>query len=359
MGASLSLGRVRDGNLVCPYHHFAFCSTGGCAHVPSLASHKIPGTLAVDSYPTESRYGLIWVYLGDEAEEERSPLVRIPEFEDSGFRRLYSEYTWRGSLRPMVENLIDFTHFSYLHADTFGNGNHPFRDDYQVRKGEYEVSCTVFVKLSEANPVFPEILDLGKNPDVRVHSRFHMPSVVVNDFSVGPYKDVTMFTFTPVDECTVVFGMMGVRNFNQTDEHDSSLKDLGNRILEEDRVVIESCVPEILPRQVAVPVDKYLLACRNLYDRYLKNGRSVERHVFTTLSGERITVIPSPVRRSNPPFGKRWQKREDEERAKDVLQAQSDHQESGAGCADSPPERGSAGGSPTRRSKGRGRKRRG
>jgi phenylpropionate dioxygenase-like ring-hydroxylating dioxygenase large terminal subunit len=315
MGASLSLGCVKNGNLVCPYHNFGFGSDGKCAEVPSIVEKgKIPSTLMVDSYPIVEKYGLLWIFMGDTPEDKRPPIVSVPEFDLPEFRKLYHDLTWRGSVRPMLENLIDFTHFSYLHAATFGNGDHPYRGDYKVTKGEYEVSCTVNVKLNPANWFFPPVPELGENPDVKVFCRYHVPTLVVNDFSIGKYKDVTLFTFTPIDDNEVLIRMYGCRNFDKSDVADTALKNLGERILEEDRLVIESCVPEVLPHAVSVPVDKYLLAARNLYDKVLKAGNSVQDHVFETHRGGRLTILPSPVRTANASFGRSWKRRETQEK---------------------------------------------
>lgn len=313
MGAQLSLGKVTDGCLQCPYHHFAYNGDGECEIVPAFTDQsRISPALLVDSYPVVSKYGMLWVYLGDEPEDKRPPIVDIPEFNDPNFRPLYSKYTWECSLRPLLENLIDFTHFSYLHGNTFGNADHPFRDNYDVVKSEYEVSCRVKVKFNESIPVFPPVPELGPNPDIDSYLRFCMPTVVVNSFEVGPYKDVTLFHFTPIDDNTVVFGMMGVRNFEKTETADERLKNLGNTILEEDRLVLASCTPEVLPGQAMIGVDKYLVACRRLYDSFLKAGHDIDRHVFPTARGKEVTVLPSPVRRANPMFARRWEMKENQ-----------------------------------------------
>ena len=89
---------------------------------------------------------------------------------------------------------------------------------------------------------------------------------------------------------------------------------MGERILDEDRLVIESCVPEVLPRAVGVPVDRYLLAARSLYDKWLDAGNSVEEHVFETNRGTSLTILPSPVRAANETFGRSWKRREAQEK---------------------------------------------
>src|SRR5690348_11043654 len=36
-GTALSLGSVRDDELVCAYHGWRYCSTGACTHIPQLS----------------------------------------------------------------------------------------------------------------------------------------------------------------------------------------------------------------------------------------------------------------------------------------------------------------------------------
>lgn len=249
--------------------------------------------------------------MGDLAPSNRPPIVVVEDLENnSEFRPLLHTFTWNGSVRPMLENLIDFTHFSYLHANTFGNGDHPFKDDYQVKKSKYEVSCTITVKLNPKCWFFPnDALVDGNSPDVTVHCRYHMPTCVVNAFSVGPYRDTTLFTFTPTKGDEVEIRMLGCRNFDKTSEIDDELRSLGEQILLEDQKVIETCVPEILPQPSLVPVDRYLGNCRLLYGSYLKDN-GIDDHVYASSTGKQIVVIPSPVRKRSQSFGRRWARNE-------------------------------------------------
>ncbi|MBI1267899.1 MAG: Rieske 2Fe-2S domain-containing protein [Cryomorphaceae bacterium] len=318
MGAQLSLGHVANGCIVCPYHHKEFASNGDCTKVPSIdMGGKIPSGLKVDSYPVVEKYGLIWVFMGDLPATQRPPIVEVEDLEnDSEFRPLLHTFTWRGSLRPMLENLIDFTHFSYLHARTFGNGEHPFKDNYDIKKSKYEISCVIKVKLNPNSWFFPnDALVDGKSPDVTVYCRYHAPTTVVNAFSVGPYRDTTLFTFTPTKDDVVEIRMLGCRNFDKTAEMDDELRQLGEQILLEDQAVIETCVPEILPQPSLVPVDRYLGASRQLYSSFL-NGNGILDHVYTSSTGRKIVVIPSPVRKRSQSFGRRWARNEEKEKQK-------------------------------------------
>lgn len=60
-GAALSLGCVRDGKLVCPYHGWEYKSSGDCVKIPQLpADQPIPGKARAVKYGCTERYGFIW-----------------------------------------------------------------------------------------------------------------------------------------------------------------------------------------------------------------------------------------------------------------------------------------------------------
>src|SRR5688572_15938744 len=51
-GARLSLGRIEDGHLECPYHGWQFEASGRCIHVPALPGFVPPATHCVKSHAT-------------------------------------------------------------------------------------------------------------------------------------------------------------------------------------------------------------------------------------------------------------------------------------------------------------------
>ncbi|MCE4946549.1 Rieske 2Fe-2S domain-containing protein [Streptomyces albulus] len=114
MGASLALGRVVDGALRCPFHHWRFDASGTCVAIPGV--DRIPRTARRTPYPTVERYGYVWVWYGGP-----DPQFALPDFpameEDRGdyvgFR--FSDRT-TGTARQLLENAIDYFHFMALHG---------------------------------------------------------------------------------------------------------------------------------------------------------------------------------------------------------------------------------------------------
>ncbi len=312
MGAPLSLGTTGDGCVQCPYHHFQFAGSGKCTKVPSIPpGGKISALLQVDSYPVEERYGIIWVFMGDLDENCRPDIVDIPEFTQTGYHTaLHDSFTWTASCRAQVENLLDFTHFTHVHANTFGAGEHPFSAPYRVHHLPWGCTATVKVKLSEVHPIFPPQPELGVNPDVSVCSRFHLPSVVVNTFTLGRYSDVNMFAFTPAKGREVRIYWISHNDYLEADAADLRVSEFGQRILGEDLAVLEHCHPDSLPMGgIAVPVDRYVVACRRLYDQHLaKQTHSIAPFISHTDAGEDLVTVPSPARKTNQAFGRVWRR---------------------------------------------------
>ena len=64
-GTALSLGRVEDGNLVCPYHGWQYEGSGQCVRIPAQPDLPIPTKARAHSYACQERYGLVWLALND------------------------------------------------------------------------------------------------------------------------------------------------------------------------------------------------------------------------------------------------------------------------------------------------------
>lgn len=106
-------------NVRCAYHGFAFAPSGECIEMPSQAS--VPkGTGTLRRYPIVERGGLVWIWTG--ARETADPAL-IPDVESHGLCEgwaigLNEPVTVRCRYLLLIDNLMDLTHASYIHADT-------------------------------------------------------------------------------------------------------------------------------------------------------------------------------------------------------------------------------------------------
>src|SRR4051794_36586672 len=60
---ALSLGKVVNGCIECPYHGWQYDRTGECTHVPSLAEDRAaPGSTHIPTYHALEQDNYVWVY---------------------------------------------------------------------------------------------------------------------------------------------------------------------------------------------------------------------------------------------------------------------------------------------------------
>jgi vanillate O-demethylase monooxygenase subunit len=116
-GAPLSLGFVRDGHLVCGYHGLTMACTG---HAASMPGQRVKNFPPIRAFPVIERYGFVWVWPGEAEAADPAKLHPLPWAESD-------EWAYGGGLfhiacdyRLMIDNLMDLTHETYVHASSIG-----------------------------------------------------------------------------------------------------------------------------------------------------------------------------------------------------------------------------------------------
>jgi nitrite reductase/ring-hydroxylating ferredoxin subunit len=111
----LSLGQVVGDRLVCDYHGWEYDSSGKLVHIPhELFGHKMPAC-KLKQFAVRVRYGLIWIFFGDQENAYKVPLPEAPELEsDEAWACVPIEFTWGAHHSMIMDNVSDFTH-AYLH----------------------------------------------------------------------------------------------------------------------------------------------------------------------------------------------------------------------------------------------------
>jgi len=116
-GAPLSLGFVKDGNLVCGYHGLEMGCEGKTVAMPG---QRVRGFPAIRSFPVVERYGFVWVWPGDTALANPDLLPTFEFFDNPAWAYGGGLYHIACDYRLMVDNLMDLTHETYVHASTIG-----------------------------------------------------------------------------------------------------------------------------------------------------------------------------------------------------------------------------------------------
>ncbi len=128
-GTKLSLGKVNGETLACPYHGWTYNQAGHCVHIPAHRDQAPPTKAKVKPYKAQERYGLVWVSLGEPAQD----IPGFPEWDNSAYRKiLCGPYQMEAAGPRIVENFLDVGHFPFVHEGILGDQAHPEIEDYNA-----------------------------------------------------------------------------------------------------------------------------------------------------------------------------------------------------------------------------------
>lgn len=174
LGADLARGAVVDGELQCMFHHFRYGADGRCTSIPS--GGRIPLSACVQRFPVRERWGLVWVFNGDEPVGE-PPAIRDHADADLVVRArrtdLFPVEPW-----VIIINSFDFQHLRYVHDLVFDF------DESTIRWGDRAVEYEMTFTMPDGLVVDQRIRVSGTNS--------------VSYVTAGEVDSMGLFTSTPV-----------------------------------------------------------------------------------------------------------------------------------------------------------------
>ncbi len=114
--APLSRGEVEGDHLRCGYHGLTFDAEGRCVAVPGQST--VPSGARVRAYPVSERWNVVWIWMGDPARADEAKIVELPWLADPGWTATPGYLRVEANAQLLIDNLLDFTHVSYLHGGT-------------------------------------------------------------------------------------------------------------------------------------------------------------------------------------------------------------------------------------------------
>ena len=257
-GARLSLGHVQDNELVCPYHGWRYNNEARCTLMPAQPNDPIPSRARAQSYHCQEQSGFIWVCLGEPANE----LPVHPEWEDDNFLKVFTgPYTFEASAPRAVENVIDVSHFPFVHDAMLGQAGAP--DPIEI----YDVEQTNEGLRAGPIKVSQPAGDHRRQP-VESTYRFWVPR---------PYMPYLMKSFdeqrcfsqfmpvTPVEDDVTLMWVLTSANFDKEDG-EARISARNDDVFGEDVPIVNSqrpaMIPEALRQEPHVRADKLSVAYR-------------------------------------------------------------------------------------------------
>jgi len=116
--APLSLGR-REGDCIrCMYHGLKYDESGRCVEIPGQTT--IPRHLRVRTYPVVERKRWVWIWMGDPAKADFGLIPDTFSLQHPEWRMKPGYVHYRANHLLISDNLLDFSHLSYVHEATLG-----------------------------------------------------------------------------------------------------------------------------------------------------------------------------------------------------------------------------------------------
>ena len=289
----LSMGRVCEGQVECPYHGWRFDGDGRCTHVPGLlAEDREQGARgrSVQSVETREQSGYVWVYSTLGARPEREPFP-LPLVDDPAYTTVNHVQDFEGSVHAVAENALDVPHTAFVHRGLFRSGGEKRGIDVDFQRYADRV---VAEYIGEPRPdgVIGRVLSPGGGV-VRHWDRFFLPCIAQVEYQLGEDSHVVATTaLTPMAEHhTRMFASVSFRLPIPAGAVARLFKPIGLRILNQD--------VRILARQM-----ENIRACGG--PRYASTkldvlGPTIEKLLRAAERGERAEPAASaeePTRRS-------------------------------------------------------------
>jgi phenylpropionate dioxygenase-like ring-hydroxylating dioxygenase large terminal subunit len=116
--APLSLGRCEGEKIRCMYHGLVYDASGAVTEIPG--QDLIPPQARVRVYPVVEKHSWVWVWMGDAAVSDESLIPNAVGLDDPNYILGHGQLDYAAEARLINDNLLDFSHLSYVHANSFG-----------------------------------------------------------------------------------------------------------------------------------------------------------------------------------------------------------------------------------------------
>lgn len=116
--APLSLGRCEGEKIRCMYHGLLYDRSGAVTEIPG--QDLIPPQARVRAYPVVARHSWIWVWMGDPEQAQEALIPNAVGLDDPNYILGHGQLDYAAEARLINDNLLDFSHLSYVHANSFG-----------------------------------------------------------------------------------------------------------------------------------------------------------------------------------------------------------------------------------------------
>ncbi len=200
----LSLGKVSQGCLRCPYHGWLYRGDGSVAEVPAEGpSQREVAGRRTRRYASREQDGYVYVRLAEAPAVETEPFS-MPHWGEAGWGRVRLQNRFRNTVTNCVENFIDVPHTVFVHPGIFRTARGQPIAATITREGG--VVTVTYAGETDNLGWFSWFLNPTKAPIVHT-DQFFMPNVTHVRYGMGPRRTflITSQSVPLEDDETLVY----------------------------------------------------------------------------------------------------------------------------------------------------------
>jgi phenylpropionate dioxygenase-like ring-hydroxylating dioxygenase large terminal subunit len=257
-GVALSLGKLCDGTLECPFHGWRFDGSGANCHVPWNPDAKRE-QLGATALPVREMAGLLWLYTGFEPTDEPQPSESLLQ---PGVVLCAQSSMWNTHWTRAMENMLDSPHLPFVHKATIG------RFVSKHVGGRMDVSWT-------ETPYGAKVESTMEDRERQARLDYRAPNAMELFIDFGGRLFRFIAVCLPVDDSRTQLTIITMRNFARWRGLDWYFRRSNRKIADEDKAILESSDPVEVPsaaQEKSVRTDKPTLAFRKLYFERFKDS---------------------------------------------------------------------------------------
>ncbi|SEB06097.1 aromatic ring-hydroxylating dioxygenase subunit alpha [Variovorax sp. YR216] len=248
--APLHMGRKEGDCVRCMYHGAKYDATGACVEVPG--QERIPPKLRQRVYPTVQRKRWVWIWMGDPALADDTLIPDTYSLAHPDWRWKPSYLHYECNYLLISDNLLDFSHLSYVHEKTFGGSPNIAEARPEVQRMERGVRVSRPVRGTVPAPYHQRLGSFEGKVDRWFRYDFHVPGILLLDAGVksaatpdddmsGALQFHSCQAITPETEKSTHYFFMQAHNFRLDDAVvTESIDQSQKRAFIEDKQILEA-----------------------------------------------------------------------------------------------------------------------
>jgi len=264
-GASLSCGKVTNGNIMCPYHGYEFNDKGILEKVPGICFTPSE-VYNLKKYDIVEKNG--WVYMNtmlNKGNFTENIFVEEDAFTDS--KVVYLNVDFNAYSRLVSENSLDVMHIAYVH--TFGNAENPNPTDEDPPKevGKFHYKTTykyISGKKSMAKRVF-------KMDDITIENEFILPHTTIARVYFGEFVNTVVTFALPISDTKTKLFIKTYRNFWDNGLGDMVSEYMMYNTVIQDKFVVENIDMRFKEGKFNMKFDKLQNTYKTFYKKFIKD----------------------------------------------------------------------------------------